>query len=878
MIFKKFLITIFFVQALFAQVMSSEEFIMKLQETNKLGVFDSASIEVFKNTCSSIDSTIPANDELKFFCDVVTKSEVCQTQKKEDLLNCSNFEESKEFDVIDFLAGCTTGLFNSAKELLSFIWDAMKWVWEKGTNPGKSYQEASEYVDSVKLYLVTEYDKAYDKESSPFRSAKAAKAVGGAIAKMLYKGIQEYLYKEYQEFGCLNFQARSEVVCKVAGDFIIPPAAAFAFLKMGPKAFKASDKVKDLLDKRKAVDRKKLSESSLDKKLSDKEHEAIEKAHMVGAGELGADGSLAKVGNYSLAQLKEKAKILKEAGFSPSEVRKLMEDGIVGLGADDLKKLFSGADRKRLDLTGDKSVDEFRDAYNRGDLSGDEKFISFVDDSGNRIAGKVTGSKQGELLVETFEGKRVAVGGENLKSVRTSGTSREAFLKKDFEVVDGYHPGIDSRPIDKDLNFLQEVNIPRSNGGFSKGQVLGMEPNGKIRVQFMDGDKTFYKAVDKEKLGYSKAPKPKSSGLALTGNGRVDIFRDAFNKGNISGDAKYVSVMHEGQRLPAKVSDLRRDGLFLDVRGTDGQFFKKQITDREGLEGIRTSGTAKEVFSDAMSRPPAQVMKNDFKLEVQMSNGKNYPVEVAKQLPDGNVQVNIFKNGQFHSSAVISPSQLKPRAIAPQYFNVKSFIDEFEAGLPQTFYGHPHPEARKGFTFHNGQNVNFNHRDIDINLAREKGKIFDNVRPSELPPGKYTYVIAADGSVSFGRVDDALEFGVKHLHIAQGRKIAVAGEVDILPNGGAVYNELSGTFTMQSYAEAGHYLGDSYQKLYLDKMVGLANRFFTSDPNLKGVARTEKAVFPTAKPNKQDMLDMCNFLRANDIVRYRELHSTMVCN
>lgn len=873
MVFKKIITFLFITQLAFSQAIGTDEFILNLKQSGRLGILDSPSIEIFKNTCTEMQGDIVEGLELKYFCEVITNSEICKSQKKEDLLNCSNFEESREFDVIDFFAGCTTGLFNSAKELLSFIWDAMKWMWDKGTSPGKSYQEASEYIDSVKLYLVAEYDKAYDKESSPFRSAKAAKAIGSSIAKMLYKGIQEYLYKEYQEFGCLNFEARSEVMCKVAGDFIIPPAAAFAFLKMGPKAFKGSSKIKELLAKRKKSDRKKLSESSLDRKLTDKEIEAIESAHLVGAGELGADGALAKVGNYSAAQLKEKTKILKEAGLSSAEIRKLMEDGIVGLGVDDIAKLSRPG---KLDLTGDASVDNFRDAYNRGDLSGDEKFISYVDSNGNRVVGKVSGSNKGELLVETYEGRRVALAGNDLNSIRTSGTSRDAFIKRDFEVVDGYRPGDTSKPIDADLNFLQEVNIPRSSGGYSKGIVMGVEPNGKIRVQFMDGDKTLQKSVEKDKLGYSKSNRSQPSGLSLTGNARVDIFRDAFNKRNFSGDAKYVSVIHNGQRVPAKISELKDDGLLVSLMDANGGFVRKQIKEQADLEQIRTSGGAKEAFK-AMEQPPAQLLRNDFKLEVQMSNGKNYPVEVAKQLPNGNVQVNIFKNGNYHSSAEISPSQLLARGVQPKYFNVKSYIDEFEAGLPRAFYGNPEPLGMKGYTFENGQGINFHHRDIDVNLAKQQGRVFDNIKPSELPPGKYTYVIAADGSVSYGRVTDGLEFGVKHLHIAQGRRIAVAGEVDILPNGGAVYNELSGTFTMRSIEAAGE-LGAVYQLKYSERMLNLAANLFKSDSGLKGIARTEKSLFPTNKPRPQDIDDMCKFMQLNDILRYRELATMQVCN
>ena len=76
--------------------------------------------------------------------------------------------------------------------------------------------------------------------------------------------------------------------------------------------------------------RKKLGEKSLGRALSKKQGEALERAHRVGMGEKGKDGTPAGIGNYTEAQLREKNKILKESGFTKEDIRKLMENGIVG--------------------------------------------------------------------------------------------------------------------------------------------------------------------------------------------------------------------------------------------------------------------------------------------------------------------------------------------------------------------------------------------------------------------------------------------------------------------------------------------------------------------------------------------------------------------
>lgn len=59
---------------------------------------------------------------------------------------------------------------------------------------------------------------------------------------------------------------------------------------------------------------------------------AIQKAHQVGRGEIGEDGNLAKVGNYTFSQKRKKAQILKEAGVGKKERRKLFENKTVGDG------------------------------------------------------------------------------------------------------------------------------------------------------------------------------------------------------------------------------------------------------------------------------------------------------------------------------------------------------------------------------------------------------------------------------------------------------------------------------------------------------------------------------------------------------------------
>lgn len=83
----------------------------------------------------------------------------------------------------------------------------------------------------------------------------------------------------------------------------------------------------------------------------------------------------------------------------------------------------------------------------------------------------------------------------------------------------------------------------------------------------------------------------------------------------------------------------------------------------------------------------------------------------------------------------------------------------------------------------------------DVEQAQKEGKVFDNLSPQGLPPGKYTYVITAEGEVSYGRVEDGVEFGVKHLNLAKGRSVLLPGEIAVHTDGSVEYNLKSGTFT-----------------------------------------------------------------------------------
>ena len=75
----------------------------------------------------------------------------------------------------------------------------------------------------------------------------------------------------------------------------------------------------------------KKAEEVLGTRLNSSQKRAVEEAHLVGRGNVGKDGmNPARIGNYTQAQLREKNRILRDAGFTPQERRQLMDRGVVG--------------------------------------------------------------------------------------------------------------------------------------------------------------------------------------------------------------------------------------------------------------------------------------------------------------------------------------------------------------------------------------------------------------------------------------------------------------------------------------------------------------------------------------------------------------------
>ncbi|MBX3016925.1 MAG: hypothetical protein KF767_03470 [Bdellovibrionaceae bacterium] len=232
----------------------------------------------------------------------------------------------------------------------------------------------------------------------------------------------------------------------------------------------------------------------LGRQLTATQRDAVESAHVVGRGQLGKDGTPAGVGNYTWAQLREKQRILKEAGFSDADIRQLMEKGVVG-------DLRATPNARTLFPTGDANYDRFREAYNAGRVTDDAKYVSFTskETSGARLPAKLVKVENGEAVVELGNGTRVTLRGADLDNVRVSSTARveldpgiqfrRAYQSGELANLQGERAIISYRPADSTQNLAVKV--------------VGVKPDGRLEVQLYNGERRIISRAEAETAKFS---------------------------------------------------------------------------------------------------------------------------------------------------------------------------------------------------------------------------------------------------------------------------------------------------------------------------------------------------------------------------------------
>lgn len=192
-----------------------------------------------KKECTARIDGLPSLASIETTCNQIIKSEICKSVEKKKIRNCSEKSNIAESSW-DFIKGCANGAFDSVKSIIDFVYDLMKGVWATVTGEvdlKEKKDSALKYVDSLDLYLKTEYYKSYREESEPFREFKAINNLSSNIAQMIVRKISEYLSRESEIYtNCYNLEAKTHKVCEFMTDLFFPPGGAIAFLKYGVKA------------------------------------------------------------------------------------------------------------------------------------------------------------------------------------------------------------------------------------------------------------------------------------------------------------------------------------------------------------------------------------------------------------------------------------------------------------------------------------------------------------------------------------------------------------------------------------------------------------------------------------------------------------------
>ena len=236
-----FLSLLILFQPLRAQEINLEQTITSLERKGRIDFTLIPTIHAYERICKNNLSHNEKIENIENLCNIVVKSDFCQRVKNKDLLKCNSIHGERQLNIWEFIKGCAQGVLDSVKDFLHFMWSILKWIWNQASSHEartQTFDQASEYINVIKLYLHTEFEKNYAKAQPPFKMLKTLTMMKESVSVLLLNFVVEMIAQNYAEFGCLNFQAKSGIMCKFIGDIFIPPAAVVGLIKHGPKAIK----------------------------------------------------------------------------------------------------------------------------------------------------------------------------------------------------------------------------------------------------------------------------------------------------------------------------------------------------------------------------------------------------------------------------------------------------------------------------------------------------------------------------------------------------------------------------------------------------------------------------------------------------------------
>ncbi len=337
-----------------------------------------------------------------------------------------------------------------------------------------------------------------------------------------------------------------------------------------------------------------------------------------------------------------------------------------------------------------------------------------------------------------------------------------------------------------------------------------------------------------------------------------NLIRENPNLGSLERGASYnYVVLDDGTVVVGKVSDDLEFGV-KHLHLANGRPVTVAGELKVGMDGKLTYNLNSNTFMNPLIREGGSTeagARKAFEAIVKDQIGVIPSFETSTLLPHGppsTIQLDELCAGHFLNSNVglcglLGIGQSKAKKV--------SSIDDLVTNNRDIFVvqsqGHIQAaDMTKGVRLTDGSVQQIVYTLADREFARSRGKLYEKVLPSSLPRGKsYTYVVLEDGTMVFGEVENGLEFGVKHFHLANGRKVKAAGELQIAADGSYEANLLSGTFSKP--------LVDFYGIPERDLEARVLS-VFESDARMGQGTIVKKDLLPSRAPSLEEFKSVCS--------------------
>ena len=350
--------------------------------------------------------------------------------------------------------------------------------------------------------------------------------------------------------------------------------------------------------------------------------------------------------------------------------------------------------------TNPRNYDNFRDGFNKNRFDETNRYVSAEID-GQRVPLYVVGREADGmgLIVKNELGETFVVGFDKINTMRTSSTSKSAFQGVPPSTMPD--PTVDS-----------VVLIKRTNGTYSNGKVIGVNPDGTYKVAFESNGQMYYKNnVPKEDLGRQPAnrkrgPPPKAgvdaeSILAKLNPEQARLLREKgliphelytyadgtqaylSKKFMMSEREAYVSyIVKDGQVYPRIIYKSNSQGVFRISDGISGKWFskgvgeefmsippdlqKKLLMDTSSASNVSLTDI---VNIDSMNKDYMELARKSYEKKVDPNVFKSR--DALRDARHGEIKWDATVNGRRNSYSLKDPRDvaIKDQALRPNFNN-----------------------------------------------------------------------------------------------------------------------------------------------------------------------------------------------------------------